>query len=118
MVYQQNQINTIFILIVFFFQDVHSDENNTKNANHHQTLVCLSSLKSFLLKIQYVLLVIKYIVRTLSVKVSFFDADTLEDILVKYIQRCQHNLLVSFIRLKYQAKEISNLGISKRFIYL
>ena len=76
-------------------QDVHSDENNTKNANHHQTLVCLPSSKSFLLKIQYVLLVIKYVVRTLSIEVSFFDADTLDDILVKYIQRCHHNLLVS-----------------------
>ena len=84
-----------FLCALFLLQDVHSDENNTKNANHHQTLVCLPSSKSFLLKIQYVLLVIKYVVRTLSIEVSFFDADTLDDILVKYIQRCHHNLLVS-----------------------
>lgn len=92
-------LNLKFVCALFLLQDVHSDENNTKNANHHQTLVCLPSSKSFLLKIQYVLLVIKYIVRTLSIEVSFFDADALDDILVKYIQRCHKLIVLLFIGL-------------------
>merc|ERR1712018_943505 len=71
----------------------HSDENSTKEANQH--LVCLPSWISFLLKIHYVLLVIfKYNVRIRSTNASFLDADTLDDILVKYIQRCHKASLV------------------------
>ena len=41
-------------------------------------------------------MILKYNVRTISTNASFLDADTLDDILVKYIPRC-HKILPAYL---------------------